>query len=141
MRTLQAHRAYTLLETVVSLAVAGVLMTGLGSTILLANRALPGEENPSQAAGRAAIVIGDIVTELLTAKTVTERSATTLEFTVADRDNDANPETIRYSCHRPVQSRRDLLLWAGRRCRLRKSTCRIHAGVKSGLRSGAIHAL
>jgi len=91
------RRAFTLVEAVVSLAITGILLTGLGSTILLANRALPEHENPQQAIVRGSVLIDDIVTELLTATTVTERTATTLAFTVADRDADGNPETIRYS--------------------------------------------
>lgn len=97
MARIQARRAFTLVEAVVSLGTAGILMTGLGSSIMLATRALPTEENASQAAIRASTLIDDIVTELLTATVVTERTATTVAFTVADRDADENSETIRYS--------------------------------------------
>jgi len=90
------QRAYTLIEAVVALSVTGILLTGIGSSILLAGRALPEANNPLRASIAAASVADDISTELLTAVTVTENTATALTFTVADRDGDTVNETIRY---------------------------------------------
>lgn len=96
MRTANHRHAFTLIESVVSLSIAGVLLTGIGSSMLLASRALPGEDNLLTSTIRTSAVVQDIATELSTAITVTARTATSLTFTVADRNADGLAETIRY---------------------------------------------
>ncbi len=96
MGTANHRHAFTLIESVVSLSIAGVLLTGIGSSMLLASRALPGEDNILTHTVRTSAVVQDIVAELSTAITVTARTATTLTFTVADRNGDRLNETIRY---------------------------------------------
>jgi hypothetical protein len=66
------HGGLTLLETVAAVAVTSIILLGIGSAMLLAGRALPDTRNS-------------------TAQTVAG-----IEFTVADRSGDTNPEVIRY---------------------------------------------
>jgi len=95
-RTRREHRAVTLIETVVALTVTGILLTAVGSSLLLASSALPERESPLKAPLAASEVVGDIMTELLTAVAVTGRTETSVTFEVADRDADAVKETLRY---------------------------------------------
>ena len=96
MRNNQHHRAFTLIESVISLSIATVLLTGIGSSILLASRALPGADNLLAENMRTTAIAQNITTDLSTAIAFTTGTASLLEFTVADRDNDGLVETIRY---------------------------------------------
>ena len=89
--------AVTLIEVVVTTATMTVLLGGIGSALVVASRALPGPRDQLGAAIAAASVVGDIAAELYCAQTVTELAPAAIEFTVADRNNDAAPETIRYA--------------------------------------------
>jgi prepilin-type N-terminal cleavage/methylation domain-containing protein len=86
---------FTLLELVVAIAVTSLVMVAVGSTILLAGKGLPDEAGPAPAA--AARVADQIAAELYCAASVTQRSATLIEFTVPDRDGDGVNETICYT--------------------------------------------
>ncbi|MGB2984554.1 MAG: prepilin-type N-terminal cleavage/methylation domain-containing protein [Phycisphaerae bacterium] len=94
----QRHRAVTLVELTVSMAVMTVLMGGLASAIVLASRALPEDQSSLSATVDGYSATDQIAGELLCAQTFTVRTSTTVEFTVADRDPLINPgpETIRY---------------------------------------------
>ena len=94
--TRQRQRAVTLVELTVSMAVGGILVAGLGSAMVLASRAIPDAESPARTTTEAYFVAEQIAGELFCAQTFTERSATVVEFAVADRDNDSTPEMIRY---------------------------------------------
>jgi hypothetical protein len=87
----------TLVELVLSIAVSAVLMGAMTSAIVLASRAMPNEESPLTAASDGYYAAEQIADELFCTMSFTERSATVVEFTVADRNNDSNPETIRYA--------------------------------------------
>ncbi len=91
------RRAYTLVELVVSMAVATVLMGGLASAIVLASHAMPNKKNPASAMLESHYAAEQIAGELFCAQSFSERTATSVEFTVADRDGDSNAETIRYA--------------------------------------------
>jgi len=86
----------TLIELVVSVAITSILTIALGSTILIASRALPDGQGPAEAAVRAAAVADQLSGELQYAISINSRSANMVEFTVADRNGDEAPETIRY---------------------------------------------
>lgn len=89
-------RGYTLVELVLGLAVTSVLLTGMASALLIASRAAnPTGPTPKILTGSRAVQ--DILNELHYALTFTERSANAVEFTVADRNGDALPDTIRYA--------------------------------------------
>lgn len=98
-RVYQRQRAVTLVELTVSVAVMAVLIGGLASAVALASRALPDEQSPNSVTLDGYYAAEQIAGELFCAQTFTERSSTTVEFTVADRDPLINPgpEMIRYA--------------------------------------------
>jgi len=90
-------RAFTLIEMLLSLAVLAIIAGAMGSTILLASKAL----NPD-AGGGAATVAGRraadrVLAEVGAAVAFSERSDNAVTFTVPDRDGDGAAETIRYA--------------------------------------------
>lgn len=87
---------FTLLELVVSAGVMSVIMLGLASTMLIAGRALPQAESAAGATAAAADAAGQMIADLRYATAINERSATRIEFTVADRNGNELPETICY---------------------------------------------
>ena len=91
-----ARHGYTLIEVVVSLGTTAMLMLGICSAMMFAARAMPDAKSPTSAIVNTGGVLEQLVTELQYAVTVTSRSATMIEFTVADRDANGLDETIRY---------------------------------------------
>ncbi len=89
--------AHTLLELVVAVAVSGLLLGGIMSTLAVTFRATDPTLGPWQeiAEGRAAL--DDVAGELAYASSFTARSAHAVEFTVADRDGDLADEAIAWS--------------------------------------------
>jgi prepilin-type N-terminal cleavage/methylation domain-containing protein len=86
----------TLAELSVSLAVVATLMVATGSIMMLTGRSVA--ITAAQAAeGRTDDVLTTFASEHRMALTVTERTPTAITFTVADRDGDGAPETIRYA--------------------------------------------
>lgn len=86
---------FTLVEMVVSLAIASVIVTSLGSVIMLASRALPaaGGGNSGMATGLA---MSQLASELRYALAISSATQNDITFTVADRDGDGKEETISY---------------------------------------------
>ncbi len=77
-------------------AILAILLGGMASAVMLAGRAVPdGKSGPSAAlaAGRAA---DRIAADLFYATSITTATAREIVFTVADRNGDGAPETIRY---------------------------------------------
>ncbi|MCG8405339.1 MAG: prepilin-type N-terminal cleavage/methylation domain-containing protein [Phycisphaerales bacterium] len=91
------RRGFTLSELTVSAFIMGLVMVGVASSVMVATEALPDEDDPSQAAVRAAAIADQIVEELRYAIAITERSGTVIAFAVGDRDSDGAPERIRYA--------------------------------------------
>ena len=91
------HRGFTLVEMVLSMAVITVLLGGIASAMILASRAVPDLETPLKAMADGYHAADGLASELYAAQTITFRSATVVEFTVADRNADAIAETIRYA--------------------------------------------
>jgi len=81
---------------VVSVAVSGLLLVGVSSTLYVATTAL-NTSGPTRDVLAASGGTQDVLGDLQYAITFTERSTNAVEFTVADRDADTFPETIRYS--------------------------------------------
>jgi prepilin-type N-terminal cleavage/methylation domain-containing protein len=88
---------FTLIEMVLTAAVAGVLMVGMGSAMMFAGRALPNVKGVATTTITTAEALDQITTDLQYAISVTQRSAGMIEFTVHDRNGDDIAETIRYS--------------------------------------------
>lgn len=97
LTTTATRSAFTLLELVVSLVVTTILIGALTSVMLLATQIVPDSQGPAQATISASEIANQIAGELYYAQSFTERSAGAVTFTVADRDGDDTPETIRYA--------------------------------------------
>jgi len=78
------------------MSIATVLMLGIGSAMLIASRAVPDAASPTGAVVIAAQCCEQLTADLQYAISITSRSATMIEFTVADRSGDGIPEVIRY---------------------------------------------
>lgn len=88
--------AFTLIELVLALATTSLLLLGVSSAIVVASRSTYDPENDQASLARSRSVARQIADDLAQATSLIEGTATTVEFTVADRDDDAVQETIRY---------------------------------------------
>ncbi len=79
------------------MVVLSIVLLALGSAIVLASHAIPDAPGPTAAVATAAEVAEQIAGELSFARSFVERTANTVEFTVADRNGDLISETIRYA--------------------------------------------
>ncbi len=91
------RHGFTILELALSVMVMSTLMVAMGSAVLLASKAIPASDNPASAAIDQSRSLDLLTTDLAEALYFSERTATTLAFTVPDRDGDGNPERIRYA--------------------------------------------
>lgn len=92
----RGRRGVTLVELVLSTAIMSILMAGIASAILIASHALPTSDTAPVAAVEAAELANLIAEELRSALWIRERTATSVEFSVPDRDADGSAERIRY---------------------------------------------
>jgi type II secretory pathway pseudopilin PulG len=90
-------RAFSLVELVVCMVIATVLLAAIGSTIVLASRAIPNANNPTACTIEASMALDQLVAELEAAVCITEHSQAAVAFTVADRGGDGLAERIRYA--------------------------------------------
>lgn len=93
---LTRRRSYTLAELIVTAGATAVLVGGMASTIVLASRALPENNTALDSVVDASDVMIQITSDLMCANGVNAHTATAIEVTVVDRDNDGSDETIRY---------------------------------------------
>lgn len=91
------RRGLTLLEMVISLGILTIVMGGATYGILLSGRALQVSTQSASGTRSSAEALSQLLAELQTATGVSERTATAVTFTVPDRNQDAQAETIRYS--------------------------------------------
>ena len=96
VRRADTRRAFTLVELTLSMAVMVVLMGGIASALVLASRALPADTSPQRWQNEAYHATDSLIGDLYAAESFTVRTATAVEFTVADRNADGSSETIRY---------------------------------------------
>jgi len=89
--------AFTLVELVVSLVILSILMVGMGGALLLSSQAVPGADSRITRLSESAGIADQFAAEVTYAISVTELTPTAITFTVADRDSDGTPETIRYA--------------------------------------------
>lgn len=95
-QTRPTRRGYTLLEMIISTGAATVLLGGLMSTIVVANRAWSPDLKPvikTEASG----LTRQLSIDLKSALYFTERTSTAVTFAVPDRDSDGQPELLRYA--------------------------------------------
>ena len=90
-------RAFSLVELVVCMVIATVLLAAIGSTIVLASRAIPSANNPTACTIEASMTLDQLVAELEAAVCITEHSQAAIAFTVTDRSGDGLAERIRYA--------------------------------------------
>ena len=89
---------FTLVEVVAAMTVMGILMMGMGSTMIIASRAIPDGKSPMAIATESRNVMDRLTDDLLYTTSITEKEATAITFAVADRGHGAaGPETIRYA--------------------------------------------
>ena len=87
---------HTLAELAVATVAVSILLAGMGSAIFVTlHAARPGSVPSNAICGSAAVE--EIAGELRSAVSFSQRSATSVQFTVADRNGDASAETIRYA--------------------------------------------
>lgn len=92
----RVRRGYSLMELTVSAAAASMLVAGIGSTVYVASQATQDSSGETAPVVSGSLTIEQLTSDLQYATNFTERSATAVEFTVADRNGDAAAETIRY---------------------------------------------
>lgn len=92
------HRGFTLVELVAATAIMAILMTGMGSAIIIASTAIPDGNSPAEIATDSRNVLDRMTEDLLFAKALTEMTSTAVTMKVANRGHGADgPETIRYA--------------------------------------------
>jgi prepilin-type N-terminal cleavage/methylation domain-containing protein len=98
MTSAHANHGFTLIEVVMSMAIMAILMAAMTSVIMVASHALPDRDTLLDPRAVASDAVDQIAAELFYATAITEETATTVTFTVADRGHGAaGPETIRYA--------------------------------------------
>lgn len=85
------------MELVVAMAIMSVVLGSISAAMFITVQALPDGKSAADVAASEFNALEQFATELTYALHFTERSATTVAFTVADRDNDGVPERIRYA--------------------------------------------
>lgn len=92
-----AHGAFTLVELVVSLSITSILLVTIASSVMIASYAIPDGTEKSSVVITSSRGLDQLVEELRYALAIHEQTATSLEFTVADRNGDILQEVIRYA--------------------------------------------
>lgn len=92
------HReAMTLIEFVSALSVSALLVVGIHSSIAIALRGMPTSSGPAATALQANRFLDSLATELESAIYVSELTASSLAFSMPDRDGDGLAERVRYA--------------------------------------------
>ena len=91
------RRGVTLIELITSLVTAAVLLAGISSSIFIAVRASDPKKTPAVSVLESSARLADMTMDLQYAQTIALATATGVTATVADRNGDNNPETIRYA--------------------------------------------
>ena len=89
--------AFTLAEFTLSMAITSILLMAIGSSIVLASHAIPDGSETTASTIASSRAIDLLVEEVRYAVAISENTATSLEFAVADRDGDLSYEWIRYA--------------------------------------------
>ncbi len=98
MRSGQAshpRRAFTLVETVTSMAISSILLLAMGSTIVVAARAVPSGDETVIREGAVERGLAVMESDIEIATAITSGPGG-IELAVPDRDGDRTPDTITY---------------------------------------------
>ncbi len=112
----RSRRGMQLLELVVSLASASLLMAGMTSAILIANRSAEIAWTRQSTSTRNIAGLDRLRADLAEAYPATNRTATQATLSVNDRNGDGNPETIQYQWNgagSPLQRSVNAGAWLG----------------------------
>ncbi|HRQ71975.1 MAG TPA: prepilin-type N-terminal cleavage/methylation domain-containing protein [Phycisphaerales bacterium] len=90
-------RAYSLIELTVSLAIVSILVTAIGSLIILASKAIPRDDGVFAASLGGAILTEELIDDAAFALAFNEVASAAIEFTLPDRNGDGNEEIVRYT--------------------------------------------
>ena len=96
VRPRRRRAGVSLIELIASTAIIGILAVALGSTMILSARANEQAVQLAETPNNQGIV-KQIASDLQLATAFTQRTDTTVTFTVPDRDGDNIPETISYA--------------------------------------------
>ena len=91
------RKAFTLIELLAAMTTASILLLGMVSTIYVSLQGVDETASPAGQAIGEVSALAELEYDLLYATSVTNTSATGLQITVGDRNNDATSETITYS--------------------------------------------
>lgn len=94
-----ARGGWTLLELLLAIAILSVLMGAMGSAVFIVTRSIDDGSSNATIINDTATVVDQIAADLKMAISFNEadRTPTSVQFTVPDRDDDGSPETIRYA--------------------------------------------
>ena len=96
-KTKRNAKAFTLLETVLSLAVGSILLMSLGSAVIIMSKAVPQTASASSIRNKSTRQIYNIARNIQTAKEVIKAERYTFIFEVDDRNGDGSDDTIQYA--------------------------------------------
>ncbi len=91
------HRAFTLVEATLSIAITSILLVGMGGALLLTVKAADTGDDGAGRATAAAEALSGLNAELSVATSITSFTSGDIAFTVPDRNGDGNPEAIEYT--------------------------------------------
>ncbi len=94
-QNVRSRGGYSLIELVVAIGASTILLVGLPSSIVIMSKGLQGNSRASRLA-QSADVLQDVINDLKHASSFVELTSVAVKFTVPDRDNDGDPELIRY---------------------------------------------
>lgn len=92
----RARAGFTLVEVTLAAALAAMLLTAMGSVVLMASKALP-DQSTRRAFVDQMSALNRLTADVTYATAVTRLSAAGIVVTVPDRDGDGQPESITYS--------------------------------------------
>lgn len=99
--------AHTLIEMVASIAILSIIVTGLGSSMVIASRAADATNaatSPAVRAGDSRRCLDRLLADLSLATAITEKTSTAITMTVPDRTSDGVADQLRYAWNGSVGS-------------------------------------
>lgn len=96
---MKPHRtaAFSLIELIMTMGVMAVLLAAVAAAMSIARKAAPAPDDGGAGVLAIRAAAAEIAAEVATATSITAATATSIEFTVPDRNKDGLEETIRYS--------------------------------------------